>query len=552
MKDFKKSTIYQIYPKSFNDSNGDGIGDLRGIITKLDYLKELGIDCIWLTPFYISPQRDNGYDIADYYNVDPLFGTMKDFEELVEEAKKRNIELMLDMVFNHTSTEHKWFKKALNGDEKYKNFYIFKKGKNEEAPTNWVSKFGGSSWEYVEKFDEYYLHLFDKTQGDLNWENDEVRSEIYKVVNFWINKGVKGFRLDVINLISKPDIYLNDNSGDGKKFYTDGPKIHEFLKELNENTFGKYEDIVTVGEMSSTTIENCVRYSNPEEKELSMVFNFHHLKVDYKNGDKWTLMDFDFKELKKLFKDWQNGMESGNGWNALFWCNHDQPRIVSRFGNCSKYHKESAKMLATSIHMMRGTPYIYQGEEFGMTNPEYTSINQYRDVESINFYNILMNKGVDKEKALEILREKSRDNSRTPVQWNNKKNAGFTSGEPWIPVGNLYENINAENALNDKDSVFYHYKNLISLRKQYDVISDGSFKIILENHDKVYAYTRSYKNTNLIVLNNFYGEDTEATIEKELIEGNSKILISNYKDSGSLSKNIKLRPYESIVYIIEK
>lgn len=552
MKDFKKSTIYQIYPKSFNDSNGDGIGDLRGIIAKLDYLKELGIDCIWLTPFYISPQRDNGYDIADYYNVDPLFGTMKDFEELVEEAKKRNIELMLDMVFNHTSTEHKWFKKALNGDEKYKNFYIFKKGKNEEAPTNWVSKFGGSSWEYVEKFDEYYLHLFDKTQGDLNWENDEVRSEIYKVVNFWINKGVKGFRLDVINLISKPDIYLNDNSGDGKKFYTDGPKIHEFLKELNENTFGKYEDIVTVGEMSSTTIENCVRYSNPEEKELSMVFNFHHLKVDYKNGDKWTLMDFDFKQLKKIFKDWQNGMESGNGWNALFWCNHDQPRIVSRFGNCSKYHKESAKMLATSIHMMRGTPYIYQGEEFGMTNPEYTSINQYRDVESINFYNILINKGVDKEKALEILREKSRDNSRTPVQWNNKKNAGFTSGEPWIPVGNLYENINAENALNDKDSVFYHYKNLISLRKQHDVISDGSFNIILENHDKVYAYTRSYKNTNLIVLNNFYGEDTEVTIEKELIEGNSKILISNYKDSGSLSKNIKLRPYESIVYIIEK
>ncbi|MCQ2019296.1 alpha,alpha-phosphotrehalase [Clostridium butyricum] len=552
MKDFKKSTIYQIYPKSFNDSNGDGIGDLRGIIAKLDYLKELGIDCIWLTPFYISPQRDNGYDIADYYNVDPLFGTMKDFEELVEEAKKRNIELMLDMVFNHTSTEHKWFKKALNGDEKYKNFYIFKKGKNEEAPTNWISKFGGSSWEYVEKFDEYYLHLFDKTQGDLNWENDEVRSEIYKVVNFWINKGVKGFRLDVINLISKPDIYLNDNSGDGKKFYTDGPKIHEFLKELNENTFGKYEDIVTVGEMSSTTIENCVRYSNPEEKELSMVFNFHHLKVDYKNGDKWTLMDFDFKQLKKLFKDWQNGMESGNGWNALFWCNHDQPRIVSRFGNCSQYHKESAKMLATSIHMMRGTPYIYQGEEFGMTNPEYTSINQYRDVESINFYNILINKGIDKEKALEILREKSRDNSRTPVQWNNKKNSGFTSGEPWIPVGNLYENINAENALNDKDSVFYHYKNLISLRKQYDVISDGSFKIILENHDKVYAYTRSYKNTNLIVLNNFYGEDTDVTIEKELIEGNSKILISNYKDSGSLSKNIKLRPYESIVYIIEK
>lgn len=552
MKDFKKSTIYQIYPKSFNDSNGDGIGDLKGIIEKLDYLEELGIDCIWITPFYISPQKDNGYDIADYYNVDPLFGTMEDFEELVYEAEKRNIELMLDMVFNHTSTEHKWFKSAMNGDKKYKDFYIFKKGRDGKPPTNWISKFGGNTWEYVEKFDEYYLHLFDKTQGDLNWENEEVRKEIYNVVNFWIEKGVKGFRLDVINLISKPEEYLDDNIGDGKRFYTDGPKIHDFLKKLNKNTFGKYEDIVTVGEMSSTTIDNCICYSNPDEKELSMVFNFHHLKVDYENGEKWTLMDFDFKALKKLFNDWQTGMEEADGWNALFWCNHDQPRIVSRFGDADKYHKESAKMLATSIHMMRGTPYVYQGEEFGMPNPGYTSINQYRDVESINYYYILKEEGVKEEQILKILRAKSRDNSRAPVQWDSSINAGFTIGKPWIPIGNSYESINAKMALEDKDSIFYHYKKLINLRKEYDVISYGSFNMILEDNNKVYAYTRSYDNQTLVILNNFYGEDTEIVLEGSLIDEKAEILISNYKDSSKLSSKIYLRPYESIVYLIEK
>ncbi len=299
MKDFKESVVYQIYPKSFNDSNGDGIGDLRGIIEKLDYLKELGIDYIWMTPFYTSPQNDNGYDIADYYNIDPRFGDMNSFEELVEEAKKRNIDIMLDMVFNHTSTEHQWFKNALNGEKKYKDFYIFKEGKDGKEPTNWISKFGGSAWKYVEEFNEYYLHLFDVTQGDLNWDNEEVRNEIFKVANFWLDKGVKGFRLDVINLISKPENFEDDNIGDGRRFYTDGPNIHTYLKELNKNTFGKYKDVVTVGEMSSTSIDSCIKYSNPEEKELSMVFNFHHLKVDYENGDKWTLMDFDFMMLQK-------------------------------------------------------------------------------------------------------------------------------------------------------------------------------------------------------------------------------------------------------------
>lgn len=428
MKDFKKSVVYQIYPKSFNDSNGDGIGDLRGIIEKLDYLQELGVDYIWITPFYVSPQRDNGYDIADYYNIDPIFGTMNDFEDLSTECKKRNINIMLDMVFNHTSTENEWFKKAMSGDQKYKNFYIFKEGKDKEPPTNWVSKFGGSAWQYVDKFNEYYLHLFDVTQGDLNWENEDVRNEIYKIVNFWMDKGVKGFRFDVINLISKPEVFENDYEGDGRRFYTDGHKIHKYLKELNKETFGKNKDIITVGEMSSTTIDNCIKYSNPDEKELSMVFNFHHLKVDYENGNKWTLMDFDFMKLKDIFKQWQEGMQKCNGWNAVFWCNHDQPRAVSRFGDDKKYHSESAKMLATCIHLMRGTPYIYQGEEFGMTNPYFDSISEYRDVESINYYNILKQKGVEEDEIIKILQSKSRDNSRTPLQWNSQKNAGFTEG----------------------------------------------------------------------------------------------------------------------------
>ncbi|MFR4985774.1 MAG: alpha,alpha-phosphotrehalase [Lachnospirales bacterium] len=550
MSNFKKSVVYQIYPKSFNDSNGDGIGDLQGVIQKLDYLKELGVDYIWLTPFYKSPQKDNGYDISDYYNIDEIFGTMEDFESLVKEAKNRNINIMLDMVFNHTSTEHKWFKSAINGDEKYKNFYIFKKGKGDEPPTNWLSKFGGNAWEYVEKFDEYYLHLFDVTQGDLNWDNKEVREEIFKVANFWLQKGVKGFRLDVINLISKPEMFEDDNVGDGRKFYTDGINIHKYLKELNENTFGKYDNIVTVGEMSSTSIENCIKYSNPDEKELSMVFNFHHLKVDYKDGDKWTLMDFDFMMLKKIFKEWQEGIEKGNGWSATFMCNHDQPRALSRFGNDKEYQKESAKMLATTIHMMRGTPYIYQGEEIGMTNPYFDSIDKYRDVESINYYNILKEQGIDEETILNILKCKSRDNSRTPIQWSDEENAGFTKGTPWIPISNNYKEINAQNCLNDKFSIFYHYKKLIQLRKEYDIISNGTFKMILEDNNKIFAYIREYKNEKLLVINNFYGENVNITLSKELIKDN-KILISNYKEQNILKENMEIKPYESIVYLIK-
>ncbi|MGM9929772.1 MAG: alpha,alpha-phosphotrehalase [Bacillus sp. (in: firmicutes)] len=551
MKNFKQSVVYQIYPRSFNDANGDGIGDLKGVIEKLDYLQKLGVDYIWLTPFYISPQRDNGYDIADYYHIDPRFGDMADFERLVEEAKKRNIDLMLDMVFNHTSTEHEWFKKALQGEEKYKNFYILKEGKDDQPPTNWISKFGGSAWEYREEFNEYYLHLFDVTQGDLNWENPEVREEIYKVVNFWLEKGVKGFRLDVINLISKPEVFEDDAIGDGRRFYTDGPKIHEYLKELNENTFGKHEDVITVGEMSSTTLDNCIKYSNPEENELSMVFNFHHLKVDYKNQDKWTMMNFDFAMLKEIFKHWQEGMQEGNGWSAVFWCNHDQPRIVSRFGNEHEYHKESAKMLASAIHMMRGTPYIYQGEEFGMPNPGFNQIEQYRDVESINYYHILKEQGIAEQEILDILKSKSRDNSRTPMQWDGSANAGFTTGQPWIPIGQSAKEINAEKALEDEDSIFYFYQKLIALRKEHAVIAEGDFKMILETHEKVMGYTRLHDDQLLIALNNFYGEETTVELPACVLDKvkESKVLITNYQHTSELKKDIVLRPYESIVFL---
>ncbi|WP_319371936.1 alpha,alpha-phosphotrehalase [uncultured Ilyobacter sp.] len=545
MENFKKSCVYQIYPKSFKDTSGNGQGDLKGITKKLDYLKKLGVDYVWLTPIYISPQHDNGYDVADYYNINPDFGTMEDFEELVEEAGKRGIKIMLDMVFNHTSTEHEWFKKAMAGVKKYMDYYILKDPVDGREPTNWESKFGGNAWEYVPHLNKYYLHLFDKTQADLDWENEELREEIYRIVNFWLEKGVKGFRLDVINLISKPEIFENDYVGDGRRFYTDGPKIHEYLKELNRRTFGKYNDVVTVGEMSSTTIENCIRYSNPQEKELSMVFNFHHLKIDYKNGNKWSDVEFDFAMLKDLFDNWQTKMDKGSGWNALFWCNHDQPRVVSRYGDDKSYYKESAKMLATTIHMMKGTPYIYQGEEIGMTNAYFDSISQYRDVESINYYEILKKDGVSEDEILRILQKKSRDNSRTPMQWDNSSNAGFTSGEPWIGVISNYREINAKKSLEDKESVFYHYKELIDIRKKYDVTVFGNYAIIEKDHDKVYAYKRKYKDEEMLVVCNFYGEETEFLLEG--IESYS-VLNSNYKESMVEDGKVHFRPYEAVIF----
>ncbi len=544
MSNFKNKVVYQIYPKSFNDSNGDGFGDIRGIIEKLDYLEALGVDYIWSTPFFISPQNDNGYDVADYLNVDPRFGTMEDVEEMIAEAEKRNIGLMFDMVFNHTSTEHEWFQRALAGDEKYLNYYIFKDGNPDEIPTNWESKFGGPAWEYVPHLKKWYLHLFDKTQADLNWNNPEVREELKNVIRFWKDKGIKGFRFDVVNLISKPDVFENDTIGDGRRFYTDGPHVHEFLKELVKDT--GIEDMVTVGEMSSTSIDHCIRYSNPKEKELSMCFNFHHLKVDYKDGNKWAIKEPDIEGLKDLFVTWQLGMQEKEGWNAVFWCNHDQPRIVSRLGDVTNYWKESAKMLATCIHLMRGTPYIYQGEELGMTNAGFTSINEYRDVESLNYYEILCGQGKTSEEALEIIGLRSRDNGRTPMQWSKDNYAGFSTSEPWLQVNPNYEWINAESQVEDADSILAYYKRLIGLRKEKPVIADGTISFLSQDIEKVLIYKRNLAEEELLVLNNFSAEEKTVTLTESL-QGYEKIL-GNYDSTVAKdTTTITLRPYEAIV-----
>lgn len=544
MADFSNKVIYQIYPKSFKDSNGDGIGDLRGVAEKLDYLKDLGVDYLWLTPFFVSPQRDNGYDVADYRNIDPMFGTMEDLDNLIAEGEKRNIGLMFDMVFNHTSTSHEWFRRALAGEKKYQDYYIFKEGAPDQPPTNWQSKFGGSAWEYVSSLGKWYLHLFDVTQADLNWKNPEVREELKEVIRFWKAKGVKGFRFDVVNLISKPEIWEDDFEGDGRKFYTDGPYVHEYLKELVRDT--GIEDYVTVGEMSSTTLEHCIRYSGAEEKELSMCFNFHHLKVDYKDGNKWELMEPDYMELKVIFEKWQMGMQRGNAWNALFWCNHDQPRIVSRFGNEGEYWKESAKMLAGMIHLMRGTPYIYQGEEIGMTNPHYTSIEQYADVESRNYYEILLNEGKTKEEALEILAARSRDNSRTPMQWTDERYCGFSDTKPWIPVSDNFEKINVKKQKQDRDSILEFYKKLIMLRKEKEVIARGNIEFMEVENAGVLAYTRCLDKQKFLVCCNFRDVESQMEFTQEWKSGRK--ILGNYEENHKNNyKVLTLRPYEIIV-----
>ncbi len=535
--DFHGKTVYQIYPKSFQDTNGDGWGDLPGVTSRLDYLKNLGVDYLWLTPFYPSPQRDNGYDVADYTAIDPRYGTMEDFDELAREAKKRGIGLMLDMVFNHTSTEHEWFQRALKGEAKYRDYYIFRDGTPGEPPTNWVSKFGGNAWEYVPALKKYYLHLFDVTQADLNWENPAVREELKSILRFWKEKGVSGFRFDVVNLISK-GAFENDDEGDGRRFYTDGPKVHEYLKELVADS--GIDGMFTVGEMSSTSIENCIRYSNPAEHELSMTFSFHHLKVDYRDGQKWQLMPPDLRALKKLFQDWQEKMTEKGGWNALFWCNHDQPRIVSRLGDEGKYRKESAKMLAAAIHLLRGTPYIYQGEELGMTNAHFQHIEDYRDVESINYHHILRQEGKSEEETMEILGARSRDNSRTPMQWEAGINAGFTSGTPWISVNENHKTINAAAEEKDEDSILAFYKNLVRLRKENTVISEGSIRF-LDTPASLLAYEREYEGTRLLVLCNLTREPLALPENHGSRKGWTKFL-GNYEGMEE-----RLRPYEVLV-----
>lgn len=546
MEGFKASAVYQIYTKSFQDSNGDGLGDIRGVISRLDYIKELGADYIWLTPFFKSPLNDNGYDVSDYLSVDPVFGTMEDVEELIAQAEARGIGCMFDMVFNHTSTEHAWFRKALAGDPEYMDYYIFRDGEPDVPPTNWESKFGGSAWEYVPHLKKWYLHLFDVTQADLNWDNPKVREELKNVIRFWKNKGVKGFRFDVVNLISKPEAFENDYAGDGRRFYTDGPHVHEYLQELTRDT--GIASMVTVGEMSSTSLENCIRYSRPEDKELTMCFNFHHLKVDYKDGDKWKLKEPDLGELKRLFTEWQEGMEKAGGWNAVFWCNHDQPRAVSRFGDDRKYWKESAKTLAIVAHMFRGTPYVYQGEELGMTNPRYSDISQYRDVESINYYKILQERGASKEEALAVLGERSRDNGRTPMQWKAGPNAGFTDGEPWIGIPENYSYINVEEENKDEDSILSCYKKLIWLRKEHRVIAEGDIGFIYRDHPQVLAYRRRTEEEELIVLANMTGR--EAALAPAFDAGGWELLTASWKEAPAQAEGEirMLRPFESQVW----
>ncbi len=538
MTDFKKSTVYQIYIKSFYDSDGDGIGDLNGIRLKLPYLKSLGIDYVWVTPFFRSPMNDNGYDVSDYYSVNPVFGTMEDVDRLIEEADKLGIGFMFDMVFNHTSTEHEWFKRALKGEKEYMDYYIFRDSVDGHEPTNWESKFGGNAWKYVPSLDKWYLHLFDKTQADLNWDNPKVREELKKVIRFWKEKGVKGFRFDVVNLISKPEIFKDDSEGDGRRFYSDGPRVHEYLKELVRDT--GIGDMLTVGEMSSTTIDNCICYTRPEDKELSMCFSFHHLKVDYLNGDKWALMPPDLLKLRELLKTWQEEMADKGGWNAVFTCNHDQPRSVSRFGDDMHYLRESAKMLAMLTHLMRGTPYIYQGEELGMTNAYFSSIEQYRDVESTNYYDILLNKGITEKEALDILSARSRDNGRTPMQWNDGKNAGFSKGDPWIGIPDNYKEINAESEEKDPDSVLNFYRSLVSLRKEYAVISDGGIRFLNSGNEKVFAFERIFDDKTLSVFLSFSSDNEKISLKIPAGE----ILIGNYDTAPK--KADTLRPFEAV------
>ncbi|VKV81021.1 alpha,alpha-phosphotrehalase [Streptococcus pneumoniae] len=536
----KGKVVYQIYPKSYKDTTENGIGDFRGIIEKIPYLAKLGVDMVWLNPFYPSPQRDNGYDISDYMAVDPLFGDMADFEEMVCVGKEHKIDFMLDMVLNHCWTEHEWFQKALAGDKYYQDFFFI-----QDQPTDWQSKFGGSAWAPFGDTGKYYLHLFDETQADLNWRNSNVRKELFKVVNFWRDKGIKGFRFDVINLIGKDEVSVDCPENEGKPAYTDKPIVHNYLRMMNQATFGSDDSFMTVGEMSSTTMENCVLYSSPNRQELSMTFNFHHLKVDYKDGQKWTLAPFDFEELKSLYHSWGKEMSDKDGWSALFWNNHDQPRALNRFVDIQNFRKEGATMLAASIHLSRGTPYIYMGEEIGMIDPDYDSMADYVDVESLNAYQMLLEEGKSQQEAFQIIQAKSRDNSRIPMQWDASENAGFSTGTPWLKAGKSYKDINVENEI--KGLIFTFYQDLIRLRKEMPIISEGSYKPAFEDSKQVYAFERQFEDQKLLVLNNFYAKEVE--IDLPAVYQNGQILISNYEDA-EVSEKILLKPYQTLAIYV--
>ncbi|AVK61685.1 alpha,alpha-phosphotrehalase [Lactobacillus sp. CBA3605] len=539
-----QQVIYQLYPKSFYDSDGDGIGDLQGIIAKIPYLAKLNIDMIWFNPFFVSPQNDNGYDIADYYQIDPTFGTMADFDELVAKLKAVGIEVMLDMVFNHTSTAHPWFQKALAGDPNYQKFYYLRPAKaNGQLPTNWESKFGGPAWAPLGTTDLYYLHLYDPTQADLDWHNPAVRAACSAVVNFWRQKGVKGFRFDVFNVTGKATTLVDAPAGVASKtLYTDQPVVHDYLRELNQASYGQDAASITVGEMSSTTIENSIGYTAPANQELSMVFNFHHLKTDYVDGRKWSKMPFNFPRLKQLLDDWAKGMAAGGGWQALFWNNHDQPRAINRFGDAGKYRIKSAEMLATVIHLMRGTPFIYMGEEIGMTDPDYQSMTDYVDVEAENAYHTLIQQGYRPEDAFTIVKAKARDNSRTPMQWDASATAGFTTGTPWLQPTNQAE-INVDEELTHGE-IFNYYQQLIHLRKTMPIVADGDYQPWRLDDDQVFGYWRQLGTQRLLVLNNFYGTATTVPLPAEMVT--AKVLLSNYTQV-HVQPNLVLKPYQSVV-----
>lgn len=533
-----RSVVYQIYPRSFKDTNGNGVGDLRGVIEKLDYLKELGIDVIWLSPVYKSPMDDNGYDISDYQDIAPEFGTMADMDELIEQANHRGIRILMDLVVNHTSDEHPWFLEAKKSkDNPYRDYYIWRDpAEDGGVPNELNSTFSGTAWQYDETTGQYYLHLFSKRQPDLNWENPKLREEVYQMMNFWLKKGIGGFRMDVIDLIGKEiDQLITGN----------GSQLHPYLQEMNQASFGNY-DVLTVGETWGATPEIAKLYSNPGRHELSMVFQFEHVSIDWHPQEgKWRSTTFDFIKFKEILSKWQTSLK-GEGWNSLFWNNHDLPRIVSRWGNDQEYRVQTAKMFASLLHLMQGTPYIYQGEEIGMTNAYFNDINKYRDVESLNYYNILREQGHTEEETYEIIMARSRDNSRTPMQWNDEVNAGFSRSTPWLGVIDNYETINVEKNLADENSIYYHYKKLIELRKQYEVIADGTYEPMLPDHEAVYAYRRTLDNDVLIVLNNFYGKETEVTLDIEDAH-DYKCLLSNY-EAKNLTNQLTLRPYESVVF----
>ena len=533
---WKKAVVYQIYPKSFQDSNGDGFGDLQGIIKRLDYLETLGINAIWLSPVFKSPQADNGYDISDYRDIDPTFGSLDDMEELINEAKKHNIRIMMDLVLNHSSNEHRWFKEAKKSkDNPYHDYYIWRDGDEGVPPSDMKACFGGSAWEYVPEIGQYYFHQFLPEQPDLNWENPKVRRAIYDMILWWMDKGVGGFRLDVIDQIAKePD----------KRITINGPRLQEYFKELSRETFQK-GDLITVGEAWGADTERAKLYSNPDGSEFSMVFQFEHIGLDQKEGgEKWDLAPLPFKKLKKIMAHWQNELYNC-GWNSLFWDNHDLPRIVSRWGNDREYRVESAKMLAILLHGMQGTPYIYQGEELGMTNVQY-DIEDYKDCEIINMYHERLEKGYSKDEIMKSIYAKGRDNARTPMQWDDSANAGFTTGTPWIKVNDNYDKINAKSQVNDPDSIFSCYKKLVQLRKDYPVFVDGKFTLLLEDDENIFAYSRKNEEKTMIVVCNFFDKEIPMPLAKEC-EG-MEVLISNYKDTSDMSV---LRPYEARMYIRE-